>query len=291
MLGLSFTDYLRFWFTVTLLRVFAWLAVLRARYNRRGMGLVPLDVRVQPDRVLYVPCTYEKHRKIRVEVYEPPSASSDNPPKPVHINLHGSGFVVNLLGTDGEFCYYLSRKLNCVVLDAQYSKAPERPYPCALHDVLSVVAFAQSQSHWLDRDRLTLGGFSAGANLALTASAALPSGDVKAVAAWYPPCDVRHGVREQVPVPPIAGDELPGSGPGHALSEEVLVNVFSRAYIQDADTSDPRINPMCCDPARFPPVTLVASLLALFSSCHRDASHRSALRTHCTPTVWPLTES
>ncbi|KZV82430.1 alpha/beta-hydrolase [Exidia glandulosa HHB12029] len=212
-------------------------------------------MRVGPDRVLFVPSS-EPGRTVRVEVYEPRSAGEDLKPCPVHVNYHLGGFACTMVGLDAEICYYLSRQLGIVVLDADYAKAPERPFPAGFNDILSLVAYIQSgaQRSW-DASRLTLGGYSAGANLALVAAAALPPGTVKAVVAWYPPCDLRPGKRPKAS--PVPGDELPGVGPGHILTEDLAIEVFGRAYLQGAvDPTDPRLSPVCCDTARFPPISL-----------------------------------
>ncbi|KAH7105066.1 Alpha/Beta hydrolase protein [Auriculariales sp. MPI-PUGE-AT-0066] len=238
--------------TVYALRLASKLAVWSAKTRRVPLGLVPVNQSVYPDRYLEVD-SKEGGRKIMIEVYEPPNAVK---PLPVHINLHGSGFVVPLLGIDAEWCHYLSRELNCVVLDADYAKGPWDPAPHSLDDVLQVVEYAQSQPDWLDKSKLTIGGFSAGACLALLASAALPKGEIRAVAAWYPPIDLRSGVPEDVP--PIAGDEIPGIGPGQALTENLVHNVFRRAYLQEgSDPSSPYLSPIMCDPSKFPPMTVV----------------------------------
>lgn len=154
-----------------------------------------------------------------------------------------------------------------MVLDTDYAKGPWHPAPTALNDVLAVIEYAKSQPTWLDGSRLTTGGYSAGGCLALLAAAALPKGEVKCVAAWYPAVDLREGIREEVP--PVAGDEVPGIGPGQGLSPHVVKYVFGRAYLQPGvDPADPRISPICCDPEAFPPITIIVGTKdPLYADC------------------------
>jgi len=168
---------------------------------------------------------------------------------------------------EAEICRYLSNTLKCVVLDADYAKGPWHQAPHALDDVLSVIKYTQTQPEWLDASRLTVGGFSAGANLALLAAASLPKGMVRAVSAWYPPVDLRTHAREGSP-PPIPGDEIPGDGPGQKVSPQLLLK-FRQAYLPvDMDRGDPRISPLFCEASAFPPLILVVGTRdALYSDC------------------------
>jgi len=93
-LGISLSEYMQFMSYVYLFRATAPIATWAARNRKVPLELVPLDHSILPDRVIYVDAQNED-RKIRVEVYEPPGATG---PLPVHISLHGSGFVVPLLG-------------------------------------------------------------------------------------------------------------------------------------------------------------------------------------------------
>lgn len=76
----------------------------------------------------------DKGRFIKVNIYRPKDVPQDEI-LPVHINMHGSGFVLRMHGTDQGWCSYLSKRMKLVVVDADYSKAPEHPYPRPVQDV------------------------------------------------------------------------------------------------------------------------------------------------------------
>ncbi|KAJ9272416.1 hypothetical protein DTO212C5_1601 [Paecilomyces variotii] len=127
--------------------------------------------------------------------------NDDNNPTPIIINFHGSGFVIPSLGSDARYCSHIANATGIPVLDADYRKGPEHPFPAAPEDVFDVLHWIITvQSARFDTHNIVLSGFSAGANLALVASSSLqkqlrqnlllPSGeddfDIKATVAFYP---------------------------------------------------------------------------------------------------------
>ena len=77
------------------------------------------------------------------------------------------------LGQDHSFCEQIAREANVLVLDADYRKGPEHPFPGATEDVQDVLRWVQSQPRVFDLDHIALSGFSSGGNLALVASSEL----------------------------------------------------------------------------------------------------------------------
>lgn len=74
----------------------------------------------------------QRGRAIKVDVYEPAESSWQASKRPVHITWHGSGFTLPCLGGDVDFCKFLVQKLQITILDADYRKAPENPFPAAV---------------------------------------------------------------------------------------------------------------------------------------------------------------
>ncbi|GGC84380.1 carboxylesterase [Tersicoccus solisilvae] len=106
----------------------------------------------------------------RTTVYRPLAPVSATPP--VHVNLHGGGFVMATTELDDPLCRALAAQTGAVVLNVDYVVAPRHRFPVAtyqMHEVLRWVV-AHGTEHGWDGSRLTVGGQSAGGSLAAGAS-------------------------------------------------------------------------------------------------------------------------
>jgi acetyl esterase len=89
---------------------------------------------------------------------------------PLHVYFHGGGFIVGS-AFSGALDGLLSERAlaaKCVVASVEYRLAPEHRFPAGVEDAYAaLVGFAQDASALeVDRDRITVGGVSAGGNLA-----------------------------------------------------------------------------------------------------------------------------
>ncbi|KIM23798.1 hypothetical protein M408DRAFT_76966 [Serendipita vermifera MAFF 305830] len=214
-----------------------------AGFLGRWSGKVPTSD-ILPSETLYVPST-KGNRRITVNVYRTKGAEaqSSGRPIPVYINWHSSGFVIDAFGESVPFiAHLLSHPLleqyPLLVLDCDYAKAPECPSPAATDDVRDVLEFVFSLPEKYDLNRVTIGGFSAGASMALGISAivgaeakdgkplgkrssVLSSHPIKAVIAFYPPTE--RALRPEVHIPP--GVTFPG-----IVTPKFFTDVFAAAY-------------------------------------------------------------
>lgn len=113
---------------------------------------------------------------------------------PLYLNIHGGGFALCDATVDDPFCSSWAARTGMLVVSLNYRKAPRYPFPYATHDVASLVkAVLGDSSLPFDKDRVTIGGSSAGGNLALSASQ-LPGlkGIIKAAISYYPIVDFGH---------------------------------------------------------------------------------------------------
>ena len=120
---------------------------LRAMYS---VGSLPV-----PTRYGEVACTF----------YRP---FTDRPgPLPVYINFHEGGFVFRNAEQDDRLCRYLADKAKCLVVNVDYSVAPESPFPRPVHEGFDVVkgVVAEASRLSIDTQRVAIGGQSAGGNL------------------------------------------------------------------------------------------------------------------------------
>ncbi|CDR88340.1 uncharacterized protein SPSC_04167 [Sporisorium scitamineum] len=195
----------------------------------------------------------QKGRSIKAHIYRSSSTSALNAPLPVHITWHGSGFVLPRFATDYAYVDHHLKQLgpDCILVDADYRKAPEHPFPAAVHDAIDVVNYILSQPHIYDVDRITLGGFSAGAGLALVVGAHFGPQRIAGVAALYPVVDftVKPNDYPLQTKQHDSGVILPGW----------LTDYFIDAYVvRQEDKSHPLCSVKFADPASFPRL-LIAS--------------------------------
>jgi acetyl esterase len=141
----------------------------------------------------------KKARQIPIDVYLPKNTSKGKDTElPVVVNLHGSGFLLNTFGDDAPFCQLIADRVECVVLDVSYGKAPERPFPNADEDIDSILEWVLEKKEIekklggirIASNRVGITGFSSGGKLALTSCVRAKGKDrfnsIKAVVAFYP---------------------------------------------------------------------------------------------------------
>ena len=69
--------------------------------------------------------------------------------------------------------------------DTDYRKAPESPFPAAVHDVEDIVNYVLAHPDEYDTTKITLSGFSAGGCLALQVGTAMGPKVIKGIAGFY----------------------------------------------------------------------------------------------------------
>lgn len=220
------------------------LAILLRSITALGSRIAGRPV-PRPDEVRRIG-SRDPWRTITIHVYR--AAKPTKGPKPVLVNFHGSGFLLPLHGSDVEFCQTISQNTEYTVLDVPYRLAPENPFPAALNDVEDAIKYAMSRTEEFDLSRISLSGFSAGANLVLAASATLfPPNTFRSLIAFYPPVDLAPDAATKV-APDPSGRVIPIP----------VARLFTRCYVPPGmDKRDPRISPKYADLHRFPHRLLV----------------------------------
>jgi acetyl esterase len=94
---------------------------------------------------------------------------------PALVFLHGGGWSLGSLATYEPFCRSLANSTGQIVIWVEYRLAPEAPYPAALDDTLAAWRWVQQNHGELGADpaRISIGGDSAGGNLAAVAALTL----------------------------------------------------------------------------------------------------------------------
>ena len=102
--------------------------------------------------------------QIVVRIYAPHTAGTT----PLHVFFHGGGWCAGTLDERDPRCRVISAGANCTVASVDYRLAPENAFPVAPEDCYAALCWLVERAADLgiDPDRISVGGESAGANLA-----------------------------------------------------------------------------------------------------------------------------
>ncbi len=120
--------------------------------------------------------------------------STDGKPAPVLFNLHGGAWIGGDAILMESFCALLCEQLGALVVNFNYTKVDEQPYPYAWEELLDAVLYfaAHADEYNIDPARMVVGGHSAGAHIALGAAMLLRDVDFPLCGQMlvYPPSDL-----------------------------------------------------------------------------------------------------
>jgi acetyl esterase len=91
---------------------------------------------------------------------------------PALVYFHGGGWVIGDLDSHDSVCRHLANAARCAIVSVDYRLAPEHKFPAAVEDCFAATSWAAAEATSLaiDRDRIAVGGDSAGGNLAAVVS-------------------------------------------------------------------------------------------------------------------------
>jgi acetyl esterase/lipase len=98
-----------------------------------------------------------------VRVHEPGAAAASD--RPALLWVHGGGHVLGAAWQDDPMLQDLVARTGCVAVAVEWRRAPEDPYPAAVHDGYAALRW-MSASAGLDPTRLVIGGASSGGGVA-----------------------------------------------------------------------------------------------------------------------------
>jgi acetyl esterase len=103
---------------------------------------------------------------ISVRAYRPDGMAPG--PGPALVYFHGGGWVLGGLDTIDVTCRRLADVAKCVVVSVAYRLAPEHKFPIPVEDAYAATRHVAEHAEvfGVDRDRIAVGGDSAGGNLA-----------------------------------------------------------------------------------------------------------------------------
>jgi acetyl esterase len=177
-------------------------------------------------------------------------------PYPCHVYIHGGGFWMGELSQFDTACHTLATGAGTVVLSVDYRLAPEHKFPTAPEDCYAALCWAAEQGAALhiDATRMSVGGGSAGGNLA--AVVALMARD-----RGGPPRILQV---LEVPVTDLVGDypSHVDNGQGFILTKAAMDQYRGYYLREPEDARNPYASPMhAADLHGLPPAIVMTSEL------------------------------
>ena len=120
--------------------------------------------------------------EVRVRLYRP--AERESGPLPVLFNVHGGAWIHgDAEGLDLQ-SQYLANHLGCFVVNVDYRRLDERPFPYPQKETADTVAYflAHAAQYGVDPEKAALAGYSAGGHIAAGAAMLLRDRGVKLTA-------------------------------------------------------------------------------------------------------------
>ena len=173
--------------------------------------------------------------------------------RPILLYLHGGGWCFGSINSCARFCAAVALEADCIVAALNYRLAPAHPFPLPLEDCQQAISFLKMHAEeWnCDSTQISIGGDSAGGNLALATTMSTPN--IFKVISIYP---VTKLFTE-----PTASWEKYAKGYGN---DAELLEAFNEAYAHHNEQNSLASVGLCSDE------TLRALPPALFISAGHD---------------------
>src|SRR6202035_4894162 len=176
------------------------------------------------------------HGSIPARIYTPKTLRLAGGLAPCLVFFHGGGWVIGDLDSHDVVCRKLACEGELIVISVDYRLAPEHKFPAAVEDAITTTKWIAQNAGQLgiDHSRLSVGGDSAGGNLAAVVAIAARDGDGPAIAGQvliYPATDFSR------------------KHPSHSEPETSIllthsvIGWFMNHSLGDADISDWRASP------------------------------------------------
>lgn len=228
------------------------MAVKRGVVARQARALGPLVMRGGPDvHATEHELVPVEGGQILVRVYRPTAGRV----LPLHVFIHGGGWCTGTLDERDNRCREIAVGAGCVVASVDYRMAPENAFPTPGEDCYAALCWLVEHAERLgiDPGRVSVGGESAGANLAavLTLMARDRSGP-SLVFQWLdvPSTDLT-----------MSQPSIERLGTGYALTKQSMDD-YVAAYLRDVDPTEPYASPLHADDlSGLPPALIMTAEL------------------------------
>lgn len=208
------------------------------------------------------------------QMISPPQADADR----ALLFLHGGGYVFGSLRSHGGLAGELGRAARCQVLQLDYRRAPEHPFPAAVDDAVAAYRYLLQQG--LAPERIAVAGDSAGGGLVLCAlvasrAAGLPlPGAAVCLSPWV---DLE-----------ATGESYRTREAQDPLVQRKVVDEVRAHYLNGQDPRAPTASPIHADLTGFPPLLVqVGEREILYSDAEALARKARAQGVDVTFEEWP----
>jgi acetyl esterase len=171
------------------------------------------------------------HGTIPARIYVPKDPRRHDGLSPALVFFHGGGWVIGDLDSHDVVCRQLAVEAALIVISVDYRLAPEHKFPAAADDAIAATKWVAANARELgvDAARLSIGGDSAGGNLAAVVALAARDGNGPAIAGQvliYPAVDfaMTHGSHSEPET--------------SVLLTHSVIRWFRDHYLNDADDAD-----------------------------------------------------
>lgn len=182
--------------------------------------------------------------------------------RPVLFMLHGGGFALGDARRTDALGEKIRDEYGIHVVDISYRLAPEDPWPAALEDVVATLdAYAaDAEALHMDPQAFYLMGFSAGANLSVTAALKSQESEhafaLAGIILHYPFLDAATPASEKV---------IRDGG----LSSE-MTEAYNAWYLGDNDPADPLVSPVLASDAQLAALPPIHSYPVVGDGCFNE---------------------
>jgi acetyl esterase len=176
------------------------------------------------------------HGAIPARIYVPKELRRHDGLSPALVFFHGGGWVIGDLDSHDVVCRKLAVEGALIAISVEYRLAPEHKFPAATDDAIAATKWiaANARELGIDAARLSVGGDSAGGNLAAVVTLAARDGNGPAIAGQvliYPAVDfaMTHGSHSEPET--------------SVLLTHSVIRWFRDHYLGGADIHDWRASP------------------------------------------------
>jgi acetyl esterase len=220
-------------------------ALRRARREGRGVWGAVVVSDIAAERTIPGPAG-----DIRLRVF----AEGDT--NGVYLHIHGGGWVLGGCDMNDLAHEYMVREAGVTVVSVEYRLAPEDPYPAGLDDCVAAAAWLiDNCKETFGTTNLTIGGESAGANLAV--GTLLRTRDELGYTGWRG-ANLVYGAYALDGTPSVQNWTERG-----LILDELTMEWFNNHYLSgvEVDLKDPIISPLYADLTDMPPALFTVGTL------------------------------